>query len=206
LAASRTDDNAKTNKYREPMNPAFYISPSGIVKYIENLPEEPKLCFYFNPNHTFHPHCEHSYNVPCACNEQYSLYLKSVQAAKDSAVEFSDQVGTIKLIRDYELQKGRLATFKPDTIHPFPDQYEVEVELIRECNSDCECTTPCIARKVAVITRQEEESQEELWKKVSNEINDEGLWLYEEWDGFKITPKGIAHLKERFIITPRNNE
>lgn len=47
----------------------------------------------------------------------------------------------------------------------------------------------------------EEESQEELWKEVSNEINDEGLWLYDDYVGFTLNAKGFAYLMSQFTIT-----
>lgn len=79
-----------------------------------------------------------------------------------------------------------------------------------KCLSKDQCTKTMISFEVKSPPKEDkrpplpekaEQNQDELWKKVSEEINDEGLWIYEDWDGFKITPKGIAYLKEQFIIT-----
>ena len=63
------------------------------------------------------------------------------------------------------------------------------------------CKSGGIGAHKAILKESPKESQEELWKAVSNEINDEGLWLYEDWDGFKLTAKGYKYLMQQFTIT-----
>lgn len=84
--------------------------------------------------------------------------------------------------------------YKPDT-----KWVDCNIEIYNETHNSSE---KHLSRKVAILKEspKEEESQEELWKAVSNEINDEGLWLYEDWDGFKLTAKGYKYLMQQFTI------
>ena len=83
-----------------------------------------------------------------------------------------------------ELNGGKLLAY--DQMKEMLEQYAIRIKELEEKEF-----TPST----------EEESQEELWKAVSNEINDEGLWLYDDYVGFTINAKGFAYLMKQFTIT-----
>ena len=151
------------------MKPALYINKEGKIQYIADLPEEPKYCA---DNDTHVILCNNTF---CRCEKQLDAYRKALQAAKDSAVDCADQDAGWKLIfpqpemqamynfkfdpkeewvsyREGNQSWGRSA--KSDTIHPFPEKYEVEVKDYFTRDGDLDTT-------LAVITPKKEEPKQE---------------------------------------------
>ena len=137
---------------------ALYINKEGKVQYIADLPEEPKVCMAFVINSCLY--------TACACKPLQEAYEKALQAAKDSAVDCSDQKMARKIICDhytYFVHK--------DTIHPFPeDNYSVEVVGMDETGNS-NCSDNNVVREVAVITpKKEEPKQEENQERIFDDM------------------------------------
>jgi len=96
------------------MNPKFYIDQQGIVKYIADCPEEPQVCMAYVIKSCLY--------TACTCDPLQKQYERDLQAAKDSAVPFV--AGSICKI-------GGLNNAKPDSLHPLPDNYRVEVKEVK---------------------------------------------------------------------------
>src|SRR5688500_14654974 len=88
------------------MKPAIYINPEGVVCYIAECPEEPKVR---EVNQFMYP------DERKRVNDKNYEYHKSLAAAKQSAVPFEDQedIYILYSVTDKE-------NIKPNSIHPFP--------------------------------------------------------------------------------------
>jgi hypothetical protein len=190
------------------MTPSIYIDPSGVIRYIENCPEEPKSC------------SEQSV-------ESYQAWHRAIQAAKDSAVPFEDQNLGRCLVDDlpsakiysccqhtHSFHKGCLIL---DTSHDLPEGYSVEVRNQGVCCSPmppninhhgyCDRCSGYTERKVAILippAKEEplplEESQKELWDEAEDLAWGE-LSVIKPVEGKLRVHHVINVLKEKFTIT-----
>ena len=178
---------------------ALYINKEGKVQYIADLPEEPKAI------------CDQS-------KESYQNWYKALQDAKDSAIDCADQEAwkfqlwcISRILLNSTLEEWLSKNL--DTIHPFPEGYEVTKEKWGVCCSPmpeygvvhhgayCSECAKYSEIEEAVITKKEEPKQEELREKIEFIKG-----AFQCYVGYENTDGLVTFLQEsKFQITRKDN-
>lgn len=183
---------------------ALYIDENGVVRYIAECPEEPKVCMAYVINSCL-------YDV-CKCHDDQKAYERALAAAKQSAIEFSDPPFAISVLQDADLEIVR------DKVYPLPTGWKVEVKPGNICLN---CGEPnCVSllcfdsdghagyEQVAILTPdhipdsgEKVESQEELWNDAESVVSDELTRYYSDLPSDQLAFNIAEALKEKYLLT-----